>query len=239
MKSSSTTLKRLLTLKGSLSIFFLLYIEDSNMNKALNNSDIGENEFPIDKTTPASLPATLINNKLLRDHFISLTKIFLSPLDYYFQLNQTSISINPYMDLSKILINFDENEFITRCESSNAILSPFNKINWKLLYNRFFHSPHFRPWFNRRRNEILDEIRLIMKHLRLDMTSEELFERVEIEHIDKIDLYLRIKEALAYEESILKSSPNENQQNLVDNIKTHLLFIQRLIPDFVKNLSNY
>lgn len=46
--------------------------------------------------SPATLPATIINNKLLRDHFKALTQCFLSPLDYYFQMNQSSISISIY-----------------------------------------------------------------------------------------------------------------------------------------------
>jgi len=99
-----------------------------------------------------------INTVLLRKYFRNMTNCFLRPFHIYLTWDKTSLNrenFNPYLN-GVTLFPFRENEFLE--EIRRAPKDYFKNIPFKggrasvvKLYAKFLRSPHFQPWFYRKR----------------------------------------------------------------------------------------
>ncbi|XP_010532260.1 PREDICTED: protein DENND6A [Tarenaya hassleriana] len=95
---------------------------------------------------------SVVNNDILRRHFLELTTNFLAPFGPYFQVNAPSDGSSPYVSPPP-LPSFSGDEFLSNifARGVGRFMSKRMKSNWLDLYRRFLRGPNFMPWFQRRR----------------------------------------------------------------------------------------
>jgi hypothetical protein len=113
----------------------------------------------LEKRTEAKEQIAAINNSILRKHFFSMTSNFLRSFRIYFTFNSKQLKsplFNPYLTPVSLL-PWDEKEFLE--EIQRAPKAYFKDLPPKLsrsslvkLYSKFFKSPHFHPWFHKKRD---------------------------------------------------------------------------------------
>ncbi|GAB2267460.1 hypothetical protein Dimus_002443 [Dionaea muscipula] len=94
---------------------------------------------------------SVVNNEILRRHFLELTTNFLAPFGPYFKAMTPSEGSSPFAEPPPLL-SFDEEEFLSSLSERGAgkFLSKRMKSNWLDLYRRFLKGENFIPWFQRR-----------------------------------------------------------------------------------------
>ncbi|KAJ6868586.1 protein DENND6A isoform X1 [Populus alba x Populus x berolinensis] len=94
---------------------------------------------------------SVVNNEILRRHFLELTTNFLAPFGPYFRATTPSEGSLPFIDPPP-LPPFDADEFLANLSARGVgkFLSKRMKSNWLDLYKRFLKGPNFMPWFQRR-----------------------------------------------------------------------------------------
>ncbi|KAB5524749.1 hypothetical protein DKX38_022498 [Salix brachista] len=94
---------------------------------------------------------SVVNNEILRRHFLELTTNFLAPFGPYFRATTPSEGSIPFIDPHP-LPPFDADEFLANLSARGVgkFLSKRMKSNWLDLYKRFLKGPNFMPWFQRR-----------------------------------------------------------------------------------------
>ncbi|KAM7267227.1 hypothetical protein ACFE04_009393 [Oxalis oulophora] len=94
---------------------------------------------------------SVVNNEILRRHFLELTTNFLAPFGPYFRTTTPAEAASPFVDPPP-LPSFNADEFIYNLSARGAgkFLSKRMRANWLDLYKRFLKGPNFKPWFQRR-----------------------------------------------------------------------------------------
>lgn len=95
---------------------------------------------------------SVVNNEILRRHFLELTTNFLAPFGPYFKATTPSEGTSPFVDPPP-LPPFSTDEFLGNLSARGPgkFLMKRMKSNWLDLYRRFLRGPNFLPWFQRRR----------------------------------------------------------------------------------------
>ncbi|KAJ7978834.1 Protein DENND6A [Quillaja saponaria] len=95
---------------------------------------------------------SVVNNEILRRHFLELTTNFLAPFGPYFRTTTPSEGSSPYVDPPS-LPPFSADEFLATLSARGPgkFLSKRMRANWLDLYRRFLKGLNFVPWFQRRR----------------------------------------------------------------------------------------
>ncbi|KAL0288252.1 UNVERIFIED_CONTAM: protein DENND6A [Sesamum angustifolium] len=95
---------------------------------------------------------SVVNNDILRRHFLELTTNFLAPFGPYFRANTPSDASSPFADPPP-LPSFNAEEFLTSLSARGPgkFLQKRMRSNWMDLYRRFLNGHNFRPWFQRKR----------------------------------------------------------------------------------------
>ncbi|CAN1241707.1 Protein DENND6A [Linum perenne] len=95
---------------------------------------------------------SVVNNEILRRHFLELTTNFLAPFGPYFRASTPCEGSSPFLDPPP-LPPFHVDEFLTSLSARGVgkFLSKRMRSNWMDLYRRFLKGPNFMPWFQRRR----------------------------------------------------------------------------------------
>lgn len=137
--------------------------------------------------TAGDVPAVVINNSLLRQHFRQLTREFLRPFERYFTINRSAktASLGPYDDMSAqdLVLQFDVERFLKHLASRRPPKA-FRSSKWRRLYRGFVNSPHFQPWFVARQQEARDQVWQISRSLRLSSTVASLLHNVGVAVVD-------------------------------------------------------
>ncbi|MFQ6632740.1 hypothetical protein Gotur_010766 [Gossypium turneri] len=94
---------------------------------------------------------SVVNNEILRRHFLELTTNFLAPFGPYFRATTPSEGSSPYADPPP-LPPFNADDFLMSLSARGVgkFLSKRMRSNWLDLYRRFLTGPNFLPWFQRR-----------------------------------------------------------------------------------------
>ncbi|KAK8324798.1 hypothetical protein V6Z12_A11G007000 [Gossypium hirsutum] len=94
---------------------------------------------------------SVVNNEILRRHFLELTTNFLAPFGPYFRATTPSEGSSPYADPPP-LPPFNADDFLMSLSARGVgkFLSKRMRSNWLDLYRRFLKGPNFLPWFQRR-----------------------------------------------------------------------------------------
>ncbi|GFZ05907.1 hypothetical protein Acr_18g0000770 [Actinidia rufa] len=95
---------------------------------------------------------SVVNNEILRRHFLELTTNFLAPFGPYFRATTPSEGSSPIAE-SPPLPPFSADEFLVSLSARGPgkFLSKRMRYNWLDLYRRFLKGQNFIPWFRRRR----------------------------------------------------------------------------------------
>ncbi|XP_058227188.1 uncharacterized protein LOC131335722 isoform X2 [Rhododendron vialii] len=95
---------------------------------------------------------SVVNNEILRRHFLELTTNFLAPFGPYFRATTPSEGSSPFVDPPP-LPPFNSDEFLgsLSARGPGKFLAKRMRYNWLDLYRRFLKGQNFKPWFQRRR----------------------------------------------------------------------------------------
>ncbi|KAJ4821931.1 hypothetical protein Tsubulata_041966 [Turnera subulata] len=132
---------------------------------------------------------SVVNNEILRRHFLELTTNFLAPFGPYFRATTPSEGSSPFVDPPPLL-PFNSDEFLASLSARGVgkFLSKRMRSNWLDLYKRFLKGPNFMPWFQRRRSVAEHEQHRLWRQARMN-TDIQLFltKMPELEIIDSFN----------------------------------------------------
>ncbi|XP_010474326.1 PREDICTED: protein DENND6A [Camelina sativa] len=132
---------------------------------------------------------SVVNNEILRRHFLELTTNFLAPFGPYFQVNAPSDGTSPYVTPPS-LPSFGAEEFLSNLSGRGVgkFLSKRMKSNWPDLYRRFLQGPNFMPWFQRRRAVAEQEQRRLWRLARMKTDMRQITSQMnELEAVDSFN----------------------------------------------------
>ncbi|KAF7806326.1 protein DENND6A [Senna tora] len=132
---------------------------------------------------------SVVNNEMLRRHFLELTTNFLAPFGPYFRTTTPLEGSSPYLDPSS-LPRFNADEFLASlsARSPGKFLLKRMTSNWLDLYRRFLKGPNFMPWFQRRRAVAEQEQDRLWRLARTKSDIQQLISKMtELEILDSFD----------------------------------------------------
>lgn len=117
---------------------------------------------------------SVVNNEILRRHFLELTTNFLAPFGPYFRANTPSVGSSPFVDPPP-LSAFDADEFLGSLSTRGPgkFLSKRMRSNWLDIYRRFMNGHNFKPWFQRRRAVAEQEQHRLWRQARMNADIQE------------------------------------------------------------------
>ncbi|KAK2968365.1 hypothetical protein RJ640_019503 [Escallonia rubra] len=132
---------------------------------------------------------SVVNNEILRRHFLELTTNFLAPFGPYFRVTTPSEGSSPFVDPPP-LPAFSADEFIESLSARGPgkFLSKRMRSNWLDLYKRFLIGHNFRPWFQRRRAVAEHEQIRLWRQARMNADIQPFISRMsELELVDSFN----------------------------------------------------
>ncbi|KAH9609546.1 hypothetical protein KSS87_001347 [Heliosperma pusillum] len=132
---------------------------------------------------------SVVNNEILRRHFLELTTNFLSPFSPYFKITTPSEGSSPFIDPPP-LPPFTAEDFLSSLadRGPGKFLSKRMRSNWLYLYRRFLKGNNFKPWFTRRRLVAEQEQHRFWKQARLKADIQPFLSKMsEIEVVDSFN----------------------------------------------------
>ncbi|KAJ8773096.1 hypothetical protein K2173_028273 [Erythroxylum novogranatense] len=116
---------------------------------------------------------SVVNNEILRRHFLELTTNFLAPFGPYFRVTTPSEGSSPFFNPPP-LPSFNADEFLANLSARGVgkFLSKRMRSNWLDLYKRFLRGPNFLPWFHRRRSVAEQEQHRLWRQARMKTDVE-------------------------------------------------------------------
>ncbi|XP_061362158.1 uncharacterized protein LOC133305918 isoform X2 [Gastrolobium bilobum] len=136
---------------------------------------------------------SVVNNEILRRHFLELTTNFLAPFGPYFRTTAPSEGCSPYVDPPP-LPPFSADEFLASLSARGPgkFLLKRMKSNWLDFYRRFLNGPNFMPWFQRRRAVAEQEQERLWRHARMKTDIQQLISKMsELEVVDSFNVIER------------------------------------------------
>ncbi|KAK7327630.1 hypothetical protein VNO77_21714 [Canavalia gladiata] len=137
---------------------------------------------------------SVVNNEILRRHFLELTTNFLAPFSPYFRTTTPSEGSSPYVDPPS-LPPFDADEFLANLSARGPgkFILKRMRSNWLDLYRRFLNGPNFMPWFQRRRTVAEQEQDRLWRQARIKTDIQQLISRLsELETVDSFNAIERL-----------------------------------------------
>ncbi|CAL4913641.1 unnamed protein product [Urochloa decumbens] len=149
---------------------------------------------------------SVVNNEILRRHFLELTTNFLAPFGPYLRTTTPSEGSSPFVD-PPLLPPFHADEFVNglAARGPGKFLSKRMRSNWLDLYRRFLEGPNFMPWFRQRRAAAEQEQQRLWRQARINVDIEKLMSKMsELERIDSFN---------AVEQYLLREMENSGRGN--------------------------
>ncbi|KAJ1686880.1 hypothetical protein LUZ63_018270 [Rhynchospora breviuscula] len=146
---------------------------------------------------------SVVNNEILRRHFLELTTNFLAPFGPYFRVNTPIEGNSPFMDPPPAS-PFRSAEFLEglATRGPGKFLAKRMRSNWMDLYRRFMEGRNFMPWFQRRRVAAEIEQQRLWRQARINVDIQKLISNMsELERLDlfnSVERYL-LREIESYE----------------------------------------
>ncbi|XP_027329951.1 protein DENND6A-like isoform X2 [Abrus precatorius] len=137
---------------------------------------------------------SVVNNEILRRHFLELTTNFLAPFGPYFRTTTPSEGSSPYVDPPS-LPPFNADEFLASLSARGPgkFILKRMKSNWLDFYRRFLNGPNFMPWFQRRRAVAEQKQERLWRHARIKTDIRWLMSKMsELEIVDSFNVIERL-----------------------------------------------
>ncbi|KAM7471156.1 hypothetical protein LguiA_009339 [Lonicera macranthoides] len=132
---------------------------------------------------------SVVNNEILRRHFLELTANFLAPFGRYFRAFAPSEGSSPFVDPPP-LPQFNADEFLDTLSTRGRgkFLLKRMRSNWPDLYKRFLKGHNFEPWFQRKRAVAEQEQRRLWRQARMKADIRQyIYKMSELEIIDSFN----------------------------------------------------
>ncbi|XP_039114403.1 protein DENND6A [Dioscorea cayenensis subsp. rotundata] len=132
---------------------------------------------------------SVVNNEILRRHFMELTSNFLAPFGPYLRPTTPSEGSSPFVNPPP-LPPFDAEEFLRglAARGPGKFLSKRMRSNWLDLYRRFLKGKNFMPWFQRRRAAAEQEQQRLWRQARMNTEIQKLISKMsELEIVDSFN----------------------------------------------------
>ncbi|GMQ11202.1 hypothetical protein CsSME_00053930 [Camellia sinensis var. sinensis] len=132
---------------------------------------------------------SVVNNEILRRHFLELTTNFLAPFGPYFRATTPSEGSSPFVNPPP-LRPFTVDEFLGSLSTRGPgkFLTKRMRSNWLDLYRRFLKGQNFMPWFQRRRAVAEQEQHRLWRQARLKTDIQQFIsEMSELEMVDSFN----------------------------------------------------
>ncbi|XP_058080119.1 uncharacterized protein LOC131228243 isoform X2 [Magnolia sinica] len=132
---------------------------------------------------------SVVNNEILRRHFLELTTNFLAPFGPYFKVTTPLEGTSPFVDPPP-LPPFNADEFLESLSARGPgkFLSKRMRANWLDLYRRFLKGHNFMPWFQRRRAVTEQEQHRLWRQARMRTEIRQFISRMsELEIVDSFN----------------------------------------------------
>lgn len=131
----------------------------------------------------------VVNNDILRRHFVELTTNFLAPFGPYLRATTPLEGSSPYVDPPP-LPQFHADEFLCglAARGPGKFLAKRMRSNWLDLYRRFLEGQNFMPWFQSRRAAAEQEQRKLYRQARINCDIQKLISKMsEVEIVDSFN----------------------------------------------------
>uniref|UniRef100_A0A1D1ZDB7 Protein FAM116A n=1 Tax=Anthurium amnicola TaxID=1678845 RepID=A0A1D1ZDB7_9ARAE len=132
---------------------------------------------------------SIVNNEILRRHFLELTTNFLAPFGPYLRAVTPSEGTSPFGE-PPLLAPFHADEFLKSlaARGPGKFLSKRMRANWLDLYRRFLRGHNFMPWFQRRRAIAEQEQQRLWRQARMSADIQKLISKMsELEIVDSFN----------------------------------------------------
>lgn len=136
---------------------------------------------------------SVVNNEILRRHFLELTTNFLAPFGPYFKATTPLEGTSPFVDPPPLPL-FSTDEFLGNLSARGPgkFLMKRMKSNWLDLYRRFLRGPNFLPWFQRRHAVAEQEQQRLWRQARMKTDIQHFISKMtEIEIVDSFNVIER------------------------------------------------
>ncbi|XP_075503442.1 uncharacterized protein LOC142540887 [Primulina tabacum] len=176
---------------------------------------------------------SVVNNDILRRHFLELTTNFLAPFGPYFRANTPSEGSSPYADPPS-LPSFSTEEFLSTLSERGPgkFLLKRMRSNWLDLYRRFLKGHNFLPWFRRKRAVAEQEQYKMWRQARIKSNINQLIARMS--ELEIVDFFNAIERNLQGE--MLHGKTNEDTEDVCMKLKKDLQIVFEVLPKDLQQL---
>lgn len=173
---------------------------------------------------------SLVNNEILRRHFLELTTNFLAPFGPYLRATTPQEGASPFVDPPP-LPPFDAHGFLEglAARGPGKFLAKRLRSNWLDLYRRFLKGSNFMPWFQRRRAVAEHEQHRIWRQARVKADVRVFISKMlEVEVIDSFNAVER--HLLAEIQSLQRAGMGSTDSLVCQKLRGDLRTIYNALP---------
>ncbi|KAM7475381.1 hypothetical protein LguiB_022624 [Lonicera macranthoides] len=170
---------------------------------------------------------SVVNNEILRRHFLELTTNFLAPFGRYFRAFAPSEGSSPFVDPPP-LPQFNADEFLDTLSTRGPgkFLLKRMRSNWLDLYRRFLKGHNFEPWFQRKRAVAEQEQRRLWRQARMKADIQQFIYKMS--ELEIIDSFNAIERHLLAEMQLKGTS--EDNESTCEKLKGDLQVVFNVLP---------
>lgn len=176
---------------------------------------------------------SVVNNEILRRHFLELTTNFLAPFGRYFRAFAPSEGLSPFVDPPP-LPQFNDDEFLgsLSARGPGKFLSKRMRSNWLELYKRFLSGHNFRPWFQRKRTVAEQEQHKLWRQARI---KSDIYQYInKMSELEVVDSFNAIERHLIGEEQ--SGNADEDSLAICQKLKGDLKAVFNVLPRDIHQL---
>ncbi|KAI5056631.1 hypothetical protein GOP47_0028449 [Adiantum capillus-veneris] len=173
---------------------------------------------------------SLVNNEILRRHFLELTTNFLAPFGPYLRATTPQEGASPFVDPPP-LPPFDAHGFLEGlgARGPGKFLAKRLRSNWLELYRRFLNGPNFMPWFQRRRAVAEHEQHRIWRQARIKADIRVFISKMS--EIEVVDSFNAVERHLLVEiQSLQRAGIGGTESPACQKLRTDLRTIFNALP---------
>lgn len=179
---------------------------------------------------------SVVNNEILRRHFLELTTNFLAPFGPYMRATTPSEGTSPFVDPPPLL-PFHADEFLESLSARGPgkFLSKRMKANWLDLYRRFLNGHNFMPWFQRRRVVAEQEQHKLWRQARMKTEIKPFISKMS--ELEIVDSFNAIERHLLEEiQSVQSGKGNADSALSCQKLKGNLHTVFNALPKDMQQL---
>ncbi|KAL2461656.1 hypothetical protein Adt_45076 [Abeliophyllum distichum] len=176
---------------------------------------------------------SVVNNDILRRHFLELTTNFLAPFGPYFRASTPSEGSSPFADPPP-LPSFNTEEFLTSLSARGPgkFLLKRMRSNWLELYRRFLKGHNFLPWFRRKRAVAEQEQYKLWRQASINTNIHQLISKMS--ELEIVDSFNAIERQLLGEKQYGRA--NADTEVVCQKLKKDLRAVFNILPKDVQQL---